>query len=108
MIFNAMNELMYVIELQVNCCGANGYLDYRDRYAISPPEECRRHGINNMGGSYYEEGCAEKFSIWVKVWAGCTAFVVALVFFTEVNILRIKTLLYCHLTTDFNIFTKKI
>jgi hypothetical protein len=42
-----------------------------------------------MGGSYYEEGCAEKFSIWVKIWAGCTAFVVALVFFTEVNIIKI-------------------
>ena len=54
-------------------------------FAISPPEECRRHGINNMGGSYYEDGCAEKFSIWMKIWAGCTAFVVAIVFSIEVS-----------------------
>ena len=66
--------------------------DYFERYAISPPEECRRHGINNLGGSYHEEGCAEKFQIWLKAWAGCTGFVVMLVFFVEVKVLKLLIL----------------
>ena len=46
-----------------------------------------------MGGSYYEDGCAEKFSIWVKIWAGCTAFVVAIVFSIEVSAIFIENML---------------
>ena len=53
----------------VECCGADGYKDYTDRFDMSPHEECSDH--RHTGGIYYEEGCSHKFLVWLKAWAGC-------------------------------------
>jgi len=59
----------------VDCCGAYGYMDYMD-FAITPPQECRMNlrGVGlSYGGSFFQDGCAEKFTVWQRAWAVGTA-----------------------------------
>ena len=72
----------------VECCGADGYKDYTDRFDMSPHEECSDH--RHTGGIYYEEGCAHKFLVWLKAWAGC-----ALVLCIIVTCVQLQLMYWC-------------
>ena len=88
----------------VECCGADGYKDYTDRFDISPHKECSDHrhryclnfGAKNKivifvllfsGGIYYEEGCAHKFLVWLKAWAGCALVLCLIVTLVQLQLM---------------------
>ncbi len=48
-------------------------------------------------GIYFEEGCAHKFSVWLKAWAGCTTFVCLVVVGIEVATLM-KNIYQCQIS----------
>lgn len=69
----------------IQCCGADGYKDYTDRFDISPPDDCRDK--KHAGGIYFEEGCAHKFPYWLKAWAGSVAGVSVVLIIVEIIIM---------------------
>ena len=89
---------------QLNCCGGNDWRDYTD-FAKSVPYECKSisrgswsdwnsgnsEAVENYGNhadtyqrSYYKDGCAEKFTLWQRGWAGGTTLLTLLIAILQV------------------------
>jgi len=62
------NHYLITIQEKVGCCGSRSYLDYsRNNLPIS--DSCR----DAISGNVYQQGCVEKFSIFIEKRAGWIA-----------------------------------
>jgi len=59
------NRIMQIVQEKVGCCGAINYMDY-DRNRLPISDFCR----DVVSGNVYQEGCVEKFSLFIEKRAG--------------------------------------
>jgi len=82
------NSILRIIHENVGCCGSISYQDY-DRSGMPVPDYCR----DKITGNVYQDGCVNRFSIFVEKRAGWIAGIAIFIGFLQ---LILAGFTFCH------------